>query len=193
MSFVLIGYLSLLTAIAVQHRRAARIAEENTDLIRCLGGEEVAPSHHTPMRWLHGAWLVSCAIEAIWRDVSPPLGSLVVGMLGLMLGQGLRIAAMRALGPRWTTRIVVLRGLPPITVGIYRWIRHPYYLGLILEIASLPLIFGGALTALVFSLLNLILLLAVRIPAEEAALIRVNDYSAHFKNRGRFMPQKSYR
>ena len=193
MSIVLSVYLFLLVAIAAQHMRERRIAAQNTELMRCLEAEEVAPGHYTALRLLFWVWLVSCALEAIWREASPPLWALAVGMVGLVLGQGLRSSAMRALGPRWTTRIVVMRGLPPITAGIYRWVRHPDYLGLILEIVALPLVFGGVLTSVGFSAVYLVLLLGIRIPAEEAALVRVNDYSAHFKVRGWFFPQRSYR
>ena len=193
MSIYLALYLVLLAAVALQRLFELRIAGRNTQLMQALGAEEVAPGHYTAMRLLHGAWLVSCGIEAVWRGVLPPVWVLTLGLLGLGIGQVLRVSAMRALGPRWTTRILVLRGLEPITGGIYRWVRHPNYLGVILEIAALPLVFGGVWTAVFFTAANLVLLLCVRIPAEEAALVRVNNYTAYREDRRRFIPQRSIR
>jgi methyltransferase len=76
---------------------------------------------------------------------------------------------LRTLGPRWTTRIIVVPGELLVTRGPYRFVDHPNYLVVIAEIAILPLVFGLWQVALLFSLLNAIAL-AVRIRAENQAL-----------------------
>jgi methyltransferase len=73
------------------------------------------------------------------------------------------------LGPRWTTRIIVLPQAPLVTGGPFRFVRHPNYLVVIGEIAVLPLVFGLWQVALIFSLLNAAVLF-IRIRAEERAL-----------------------
>ncbi|HSK74829.1 MAG TPA: isoprenylcysteine carboxylmethyltransferase family protein, partial [Thermoanaerobaculia bacterium] len=88
---------------------------------------------------------------------------------------------------RWTTRIVVLPGVAPVTGGPYRFLRHPNYLAVILEILALPLVHTAWITALVFSLANA-LLLRVRIRAEEEGLARLSDYEAAFSGRPRLVP-----
>ncbi len=191
MSTSLILYLCIVAAVAAQRLLELRIAARNTRALIDGGAEEVACGHYTAMRLLHTGWLVCCIGEAILLEVPPPLWMVGLGLTGLVIGQGLRIAAMRSLGPRWTTRILVMPGLPPITGGVYRWLRHPNYLGVIFELAALPLIFGGIITALFFTAANLLLLVAVRIPAEEAALVRVNDYSAYLNEDGRLISQGS--
>jgi len=87
----------------------------------------------------------------------------------LLLAQGLRIASMRALGERWTARIWVLPGVPPVTRGPYRWLRHPNYLAVALELAAAPMLFGAWRTALLATLANAALM-AVRIPIETRAV-----------------------
>ncbi len=77
--------------------------------------------------------------------------------------------------------------MPPVTGGPYRFLRHPNYLAVILEIFSLPMIHTAWLTALVFSLADA-LLLRVRIRAEEAGLSRVSGYEAAFADRPRLLP-----
>ncbi|MBV8167100.1 MAG: hypothetical protein JO021_09930, partial [Alphaproteobacteria bacterium] len=83
--------------------------------------------------------------------------------------QGARAWVLVTLGRRWTTRIIVLPGAPPITVGPYRWLAHPNYAVVVGEIAVLPLCLGLPWYAVVFSIANAALL-AIRIPAETAAL-----------------------
>ena len=74
-----------------------------------------------------------------------------------------------SLGRRWTTRVIVLPGAAPVARGPYRWLRHPNYLIVVLEIAVVPLALGLPLFALVFSLANAALL-AYRIRVENQAL-----------------------
>jgi methyltransferase len=72
---------------------------------------------------------------------------------------------------------MTLPGLPLVRKGIYRYLRHPNYLGVILEILAVPLLHSAYVTAIVFSLANM-LLLSVRIRTEEQALLEaVNDPS----------------
>jgi methyltransferase len=89
-------------------------------------------------------------------------------LLFLLLQLG-RIWVLRTLGPRWTTRIIVLPGAPLVTGGPFRFVSHPNYLVVIGEIAVLPLVFGLWKVALLFSVLNAVVL-AIRIRAEDRAL-----------------------
>jgi methyltransferase len=74
-----------------------------------------------------------------------------------------------SLGRQWTTRVLVLRGTAPVMRGPYRWIRHPNYLIVALEIAVVPLALGIPVFALIFSFANAALL-AHRIRIENEAL-----------------------
>ena len=76
---------------------------------------------------------------------------------------------MLSLGRFWTTRILTLPGSPLVRRGPYRWLRHPNYVVVTVEMALLPLVFGAVWIAAIFSLANLALL-AIRIGAENAAL-----------------------
>jgi methyltransferase len=80
-----------------------------------------------------------------------------------------RIWVLASLGRRWTTRIIVLPGVPLVRRGPYRFISHPNYAVVAAEIAVLPIVFGLWKIALIFTLLNAAVL-AVRIRAENAAL-----------------------
>ena len=86
-----------------------------------------------------------------------------------MVGEGLRAGAMRTLGDRWTARLYVVPGERRVRRGLYRYLGHPNYLGVVLELAALPLLFGAWRTALAMGIANA-LLLALRIRDEERAL-----------------------
>ena len=81
----------------------------------------------------------------------------------------LRGWTLTTLGERWTTRVLVVPGEPLVAGGPYRWLRHPNYLAVVLEIASIPLLHTAWWTAAVFSLANAAVL-RVRVRTEEAAL-----------------------
>ena len=182
-------YLCLVAAVALQRMVELRIARFNTRKLLEQGAVEASPDHYRAMQFLHGSWLLFCGLEAVMREQHPPAALAGLAIAALLCGQALRFAAMTALGGRWTTRILVLPQAPPVAGGIYRWVRHPNYLGVILEMAALPLVYGGFATAIVFSAANLLLHLAVRIPAEEAALTQANNYAATLSDRGRFLPR----
>jgi methyltransferase len=85
------------------------------------------------------------------------------------LGQFLRLWAIRTLGRFWTVRVWVVPGTTPVRRGPYRYLRHPNYLGVALELLAAPLLFGAWRTAVLATLANL-LVLAIRIRVEERAL-----------------------
>ena len=73
------------------------------------------------------------------------------------------------LGERWSTRILIVPGAPLVQAGPYKYVRHPNYMVVIVEIAALPIAFGEWGVAFVFTVLNA-MLLAWRIKVEEEAL-----------------------
>jgi methyltransferase len=117
----------------------------------------------------HVGFLVACAVEPLlWPRPWPPAASLAA-LAAALLAQGLRWWAVASLGRRWSTRVVVRPGAPPVTGGPYRWLAHPNYLAVALELLAVPLIGGAVATAAAATLGNAALM-AVRIPAEERAL-----------------------
>ncbi len=90
----------------------------------------------------------------------------------LVLAQALRAWAIASLGRFWNTRIVVVPGFRPVVRGPYRFIRHPNYLAVVIEIFAVSVLCGAYLTALVFSALNAVVL-HIRIREEEQALAEV--------------------
>jgi methyltransferase len=97
----------------------------------------------------------------------------VAGFAVLILGVALALRwwTVATLGDRWTTRVLVVPGEELVSSGPYRLLRHPNYLVVVMEIAVIPMIHCAWLTAVVFTIANLVLL-RERILVEEGALDR---------------------
>ena len=163
-------FLAFVALIALQRLAELRLSRRNEGQLRKLGAREHASGHFVAMQLLHTLWFVSIVLEVTL--LLRPAFQLWVSALAALcfaIGQGLRYAAIHALGVRWSVRILTLPGAPPVAQGVYRYLRHPNYLGVILEIAALPLMHSAWRSAIVFSLANAALL-AVRIRKEERAL-----------------------
>lgn len=159
--------------IIIQRLLELRVAEGNRLWALRQGAREYGANHYPLFFILHPGWLIGWVGEAL------ATGSAVSRRwpvwFGLfMAAQGLRYWAITSLGRYWNTRILIVPGARRVRTGPYRFLRHPNYLAVAVELAAVPLIFGAWRTAIIASLLNALLLLGLRIPAEEATLGHVD-------------------
>ena len=168
-------YLLLLGATAAERVAELVVSVRNARWAFARGGVEHGRRHFPPMVALHTTLLVGCAVEVLVAD-RPFLPWLGWPALAVALGaQALRWWCIATLGPRWNTRVIVVPGLPLVSRGPYRRLRHPNYLAVVAEGIALPLVHSAWVTAAVFTALNAWLLLGARIPAEERALARATQ------------------
>ena len=157
--------LAILAVVTLERLVELPIAQANTKRLIAAGAFEVAPGHYPLIVALHALWLATLWWLAPGRPVSLPL----LALFGLVeLG---RIWVLLTLGQRWTTRIIVVPSETLVRRGPYRFLNHPNYVVVVAEIALLPLIFGLWRTAVIFSLLNAVLLI-LRVREENRALGR---------------------
>ena len=163
------AFTALLAGVGALRLAELRLSARNERALRARGGVEHAPGQMPWMRALHGTWFASALAES-WL-ARPPVrpAQAAAGLAGLGLGMALRAASQRALGDRWTATVMTVPGEPRVRSGVFRWGRHPNYLGVAVEIAAVPLAGGAWRTAAVFSALNAALLRS-RMRAEEQAL-----------------------
>jgi len=155
--------IALLVFVTAQRLVELPVARANTRRLLAAGGHEVAPLHYPFIVMLHASWLATLW----WLAPGEPID---LGFLALFaLAQAGRVWVLRTLGPRWTTRIIVVPGEKLISDGPYRFVGHPNYLVVVAEIALLPLVFGLGQVAMLFSAMNAALL-SIRITAEQRAL-----------------------
>lgn len=160
-------YLALFF-VAVQRLLELRLARRNLAWALKRGAQEYGREHYPLFFLLHVGWMLGWCFEGSSRGGLSPLWGL--WLAAFILAQLLRYWAIASLGPYWNTRILVIPGAERVRKGPYRFLPHPNYLAVALELLSLPLVFGAWVSALVATVLNAGLLLGIRIPAEERAL-----------------------
>jgi methyltransferase len=155
--------VAILAYVTLERLFELVFAGRNTRRLRARGAREYGAGHYPLIVAVHALWLVTLWVLAPWRTVDAFWLALYV------LLQAARLWVLATLGPRWTTRIIVLPGEDLVREGPYRLINHPNYWVVIGEIAVLPLVFGLPWVALVFTILNAAVLW-VRIREENRAL-----------------------
>ena len=167
------AYVLLVVAVGVERLAELVVSTRNARWAFAQGGVEFGHGHYPVMAAMHTALLVACIAEVAVAD-RPFLPWLGWPMLALVAAsQALRWWCVATLGRQWNTRVIVVPGLPLVSAGPYRWLRHPNYLAVVVEVAALPLVHSAWVTAVVFTAANAAVL-AVRIPVEERALATVS-------------------
>ena len=165
-------YTGFILLVGVERINELFVSKRHAAWAFAHGGVESGKGHFPAMVALHTGLLLGCLVEvwALDRPFIPWLGwPMFVIALACQAG---RLWIIRSLGNQWNTRIIVVPGMSLSRRGPYRWtwLRHPNYVLVAVEGIALPLIYTGWITALCFTVLNAILLLGFRIPAEDRAL-----------------------
>jgi len=171
-------FICVVSFVIIQRIVELFVARTNEKWIRSQGGYEVGAKHYPFMVAMHVGFFISLIIEFLVFDRSLPAFWILLFVIFVML-QMMRIWVISSLGRYWNTKILVLPGAHVVKKGPFHFIRHPNYVVVTLEIIVIPLMLGAYFTALLFTILNFIIL-SVRIPVEEAALREVTDYKEVF-------------
>mgnify|MGYP001548973223 CR=1 FL=1 len=155
---------AIILLVALQRLAEVVYAERNTRALLARGAVEAGASHYPLIVLLHAGWLA-----AIVLALPKPVPIFWIPLAAMVLAQAGRLWTLVTLGPYWTTRIITLPGAPLVRKGPYRFLRHPNYAVVAVEIAALPLVFGEIWVAAIFSILNAAALYW-RIREEDAAL-----------------------
>ena len=153
----------LVAFLAVQRLAELALARSNTARLRMAGAVEFGAAHYPFVVALHVCWLAALWVFGHGSPLSMPWLAVFAAL------QAARVWVIVSLGRRWTTRVLVLPGAGPVASGPYRWLRHPNYAVVVLEIAVAPLVLGLPMLALIFSVANAVMLWW-RIGVENAAL-----------------------
>lgn len=173
--------LAAAALLAIQRMMELRLSSRNRRRLLSEGAREYGVSHYRLVIAMHVAWHAGWIVEALARGATlSPRWPLWLALA--LLAQALRYWSVAALGPRWTTQILVIPGRAPVENGPYRFHPHPNYIAVVIEIGAIPLLFGAWITAAVMSVANAALLLGVRVPAEQRAM---RDAAGPLRDRSR--------
>lgn len=163
------------------------IAKRNEKWMKARGALEFGQAHYRVMVLIHVLFLLLFFVEVI--SFNKTISSAWPILLTLFfITQAGRIWALKSLGRFWNTKIIVLPHASITKRGPYRYLKHPNYVIVIIEILVIPLMFKAYFTFALFTLLNIIIL-SIRIPAEEQALKQLTDYNRTFGHLNRFIPK----
>lgn len=163
------SWISILLIILIMQRLTELwIAKRNEEWLKRQGAVEIGKKHYKWFIGLHVAFFIAMLLEMnlmghIMTAVNPYFLTLFV------LTQIGRVWCIFSLGRYWNTKIIVLPNRSLVTKGPYKYVAHPNYIIVGLELCIVPLLFGAYISALIFPLMH-ILLLMVRIPVENKAL-----------------------
>ncbi|HVB13567.1 MAG TPA: isoprenylcysteine carboxylmethyltransferase family protein [Candidatus Dormibacteraeota bacterium] len=175
-------YAVLVGALALQRRRELALSKRRE---AAHPGHRAAARSFPLMVAVHVGLFVLPPLEAHLAHRRPHWVGLWLALL--TAATGLRWWSIRSLGDQWNVRAAVPEDLQPVTLGPYRWIRHPNYLAVILEFAALPMAGGAWLSAVGLSVVDGAVLVD-RIRAEEALLANTSGYQEAFAGKARFIP-----
>jgi methyltransferase len=136
---------------------------------------------------LHTGILAGAVVEvfALDRPFIPAVG--IPALLLVALATALRLWVIASLGMHWNVRVVRSASLGVVTAGPYRFVRHPNYVAVFIELAALPLVHGAIVTAAVGAILHA-LILQRRVQLEESVLMAETDYRRAVADKPRFVP-----
>ncbi len=167
-----VAYTALIGLVALERLAEVTLSTRNVRRARVRGALEAGAEHYRWMIAFHVSLLIACPLE-VWALARPWVPALGVPMLALLAGaNAVRIWVVATLGRRWTTRVVYVPGDPLVTRGPFRWMRHPNYLAVVVEVAALPLVHTAWVTAVAGSAVNAFVL-RQRIMDEDGILRRL--------------------
>jgi methyltransferase len=167
----MIWYFALVFATGIERLVELVISKRNAQKAFARGGIEYGKRHFPVMVALHTGLLIACVAEVFFLDrpFIPVLGWSMFALV--ILSQVGRYWVIASLGEQWNTRVIVVPGAGRVNSrGLYRFFSHPNYVIVAVEGIALPLVHSAWITAVVFTVLNAILLLRFRIPVENDAL-----------------------
>lgn len=151
-----------------------RIAKRNERKVKQLGGVEVGENHYVLFILLHIAFFISLIVETTLMHTQL-LGVEGAFLWGVFLcTQMFRIWCIHSLGIHWNTKIIIVPHHKRISRGPYQFLNHPNYVIVALELFIIPMLMAAYVTAILFPLFH-VLVLCIRIPAENKALRRLHS------------------
>ncbi|MCY8425062.1 isoprenylcysteine carboxyl methyltransferase family protein [Bacillus vallismortis] len=158
----------LIVILMTQRLAEMAVARQNEQKVKKQGAIEFGESHYPYIIIMHILFFLSFIAEVLMLNKQP--SSWWIGIAAAILSvQAVRYWALCSLGAHWNTKILIIPGAELVKKGPYKWIKHPNYTVVILEILLIPLLYRAYVTMCLFSIFNAVLL-TVRIRAEDKAL-----------------------
>jgi methyltransferase len=181
------AYLAVVAAVALLRFAELVISMRHRRALAAGGATAVREPHFKWMAVLHAAILGGAALEvvALHRPFLPALA--VPAMALLVAATWTRWWVIQTLGQHWNVGVMDSSRQGVVDVGPYRWVRHPNYTAVFVELLALPLVHTAWITAVLGGVAHVFVLRA-RVAAEDRVLLANADYQARMGAKPRFFP-----
>lgn len=187
MDLSLIGFLGLLAAVGLLRIVELAISRRNQRALATKGVRKVSEPHFRWMVLLHIGILVGAALEVVFLRRPFILALATAAGIFFLLANGVRWWVIRTLGRHWNVEVMESAPLGVVTTGPFRFIRHPNYAAVVVELGALPLIHTAWITAVLGSAAH-VWVLSRRLAVEEAVLLADPAYRSAMSHKPRFLP-----
>ena len=182
------AYLALLALVGLERLAELRISRRNQLKLEKLGVRKVAEPHFRWMVFVH-AGVLACAAAEVLLLHRPVIPSLAIAMAALFVfTNALRWWVIRTLAGHWNVEVMASSRVGVVTSGPYRWVRHPNYVAVVIELFALPMMHTAWLTAVAGTLANLEILRR-RLRVEDGVLMADPLYRSAMGGKPRFLPK----
>jgi methyltransferase len=182
------AYIALLILVGLERLIEVAISNRNQRKMKELGAQKIFEPHYPWLVLFHAAVLIAAGLEVLLLH-RPLIPALALSMaIVFVLSNVLRWWVIRLLGGLWNVQVMDSSRLGVVTSGPYRWIRHPNYVGVVLEVFSLPMIHTAWITA-IFGTLGYLEVLRRRIRTEDGVLMADPAYRLAMGAKPRFLPK----
>jgi len=187
MDISLIAFLALLLAVGFLRIFELRVSRRHQQQMIAGGATKIKDPGFAWIVLLHTAVLIGAALEVILlhRPFIPILSAVM--LLIFLSANAVRLWVVRTMGKHWNVQVMNSTSLGVVTSGPFRFVRHPNYAAIFVEIFSLPMIHTAWITA-VLGVVGYAVTISQRIAVEEKVLFANPDYRAAMAGKPRFLP-----
>lgn len=187
MELSVIFFIALLLAVGALRIFELRISKRHQQQMTSRGAAKVKDPYFRWMAMFHTLLLIAAAAEVVFLH-RPFLPALAIPMFMLFLAANVvRWWVIRTLGEHWNVQVVDSTKLGFVSSGPFRYVRHPNYAAVFIEMVALPLIHTAWITALAGAVLHMVVL-SLRLSVEDPILLSNPDYAAVMGSKPRFLP-----
>jgi len=181
-------FVGLLGAVGLGRLVEMRVSRRHQKRLGALGFKRAPEPAFGLMVVLHAGVLGGAALEVVVarRPLLPWLA--LPALAAFVLANALRLWVIRTMAEHWNVNVVNSLALGVVTAGPYRWVRHPNYVAVFVELVALPLVHTAYVTALLGAALHLVVL-GRRLAVEDGILLADPGYRAAMAGKPRFLPQ----
>jgi methyltransferase len=187
MDITVIAFLALLLAVGFLRIFELGVSRRHQQQMAADGATKVKEPQFRWIVFVHTGVLIGAALEVVLlrRPFIPILAAVM--LLLFLAANAVRLWVVRTMGKHWNVQVMNSMGLGVVTDGPFRFVRHPNYAAVFVELVSLPLIHTAWITA-VLGCVGYVATISQRIALEESVLFANPAYRTAMAGKPRFLP-----